>query len=60
LGFPALEDVDAAGVELISSDGKVEAASCPTALFDDPLAARDVGIALPRFDGDVACHYDHG
>jgi len=32
MGFPALDDVDAAGVELIGSDGEVEAAGCPTAL----------------------------
>jgi hypothetical protein len=35
LRLPALKDGDAAGVEQVGRDGKVEAASCPASLLDD-------------------------
>src|SRR4029453_19649969 len=60
LGLPALEDVDAAGVDQVGRDGEVEAASCPACLFDDAHAAREVGLALLGLDGDVSCNDDHG
>jgi hypothetical protein len=50
LRLPALEEVDAAGVDQISGDGEVEAASCPACPFDDTHAAREVGLALLGFD----------
>ena len=53
--FPALEDVDAAGVQQVGGDGEVEAAGRPTSPFDDAHAAREVGLALLGFDDDVSC-----
>jgi hypothetical protein len=52
--------VDAAGVDQVGGDGDVEASSCPARLFDDAHAAREVGLALLRLDGDVSCNDDHG
>ena len=60
LRLPALKEVDAARVEQVGRDGKVEAAICPASLFDDAYAAREVGLALLRVDRDVACDDDHG
>lgn len=60
LRLPALEDVDAAGVEQVGGDGKVEATTCLATLFDDAHAARKIGIALLGFDHDASCDDDHG
>jgi hypothetical protein len=59
LRLPALEDVDAAGVDRVGGDGEVEAAARPTSPFDDAHAAREVGLALLGFDGDVSCYDNH-
>src|SRR5829696_194927 len=59
LRLPALEDVDAAGVDQVGGDGEVEAASCPACPFDDAHAAREVGLTLLGLDGDVSCDDDH-
>jgi hypothetical protein len=60
LRLPALEDVDAAGVDQVGGDDDVEAAGCPVCLFDDDHAARKVGLALLGLDRDVSCNDDHG
>jgi hypothetical protein len=60
LRLPALKEVDAAGVEQVGGDGKVEAASCSASLSDNAHAAREVGLALLRVDRDVSCDDDHG
>jgi hypothetical protein len=60
LRLPALKEVDAAGVEQVGRDDKVEAAICSASLFDNAHAAREVGLALLRVDRDVSCDDDHG
>lgn len=60
LRLPALEDVDAAGVDQVGGDGDVEAAGGLACLFDDDHAAREVGLALLRLDGDVSGNDDDG
>jgi hypothetical protein len=60
LRLPALEDVNAAGVDQVGCDGEVEAASCRACLFDDAHAAREVRLALLGLDGDVSCNDDYG
>lgn len=59
LGLPALEDVDAAGLEQVGGDGEVEAALCSSGLFDDAGALREVVLVLLRVDQDVSCDVDH-
>jgi hypothetical protein len=54
LRLPALEDVDAAGVDQVGADSAAEAVSCPACLCDDAHAARKVRLALPGLDGDVS------
>jgi hypothetical protein len=60
LRLPALKEVDAARVEQVGRDGKVEAAICSASLFDNADGAREVGLALLRVDRDVSCDDDHG
>jgi hypothetical protein len=59
LRLPTLEDVDAAGVDRVGGDVEVEAAGHSTIPFDDAHAAREVGLALLGFDGDVSCDDNH-
>jgi hypothetical protein len=57
LRLPALEDVDTAGVYQVRADRDVEAAN----LSGEPVrrcAARGVGLALLRLNGDVSCNDD--
>src|SRR5918992_2964019 len=60
LRLPALEDVDAAGVDQVGGDREIEAAGCPASLLDDAHTAREVRLALLRLNGDVSCNDDHG
>jgi hypothetical protein len=52
------EDADTAGVDQVRADRDVEAANCPTSLFDDAHTARGVGLAMLRLNGDVSCNDD--
>jgi hypothetical protein len=54
------KEVDAAGVEQVGRDGKVEAAICSASLFHNAHGAREVGLARLRVDRDVSCDDDHG
>ena len=52
LRLPALEQVDAARVEQVGRDGKVQAAICLASLLDNAHRAREVRLALLEVDRD--------
>jgi hypothetical protein len=53
LRLPALKDADAAGVERVGRDGKVEAASCPASLLDDAQRSAPMVIVAGHITVDL-------
>jgi hypothetical protein len=59
LGRPALEDVDAPGLDEIGGQGEIQAAGRAASGFHDLRAPLEVCSAVVRVDDQGSCDDDH-